>query len=272
MTSRTVAISGAASGIGQACAQRLAADGHRVIGVDRHFAEVVADLGTPQGRRQAVDQVAGACEGRLDGLVTCAGLAGAPGRAGSLLVSVNYFGTVALLEGLRPLMAARPRAAAVAISSHAATIQPDPPLAVTEACLAGEESRAMNLADAAGSLDAYSATKLAVARWVRRHAPTPDWAGAGITLNALAPGMTETPMVDEGRADPQVAPLFDLVPIPVGHTGRPEELAALIAFLLGPDGAYLCGSVIVVDGGTEALVRPDDWPSAWNLSGDPGLD
>ena len=78
-----------------------------MIGVDLHDAEVVADLGTPAGRAAAVDQVAGLAGGSLDGLVTCAGLAGAPSRPGSLLASVNYFGTVALMNGLRPLLTRR---------------------------------------------------------------------------------------------------------------------------------------------------------------------
>ena len=57
--------------------------------------------------------------------MTCAGLAGLPGRAGSLLASVNYFGTVDLLEGLRPLLG--PGGSAVAISSNSTTVQPAVP-------------------------------------------------------------------------------------------------------------------------------------------------
>ncbi len=59
--------------------------------------------------------------------------------------------------------------------------------------------------------------------------------GAGIRLNAIAPGMIDTAMIAEGRADPTVAPMLELFPIPSGGPGRPEEVAAVIAFLLGPD-------------------------------------
>ncbi|HUA96656.1 MAG TPA: SDR family NAD(P)-dependent oxidoreductase, partial [Acidimicrobiales bacterium] len=101
---RTVVVTGSASGIGAACARRLAGAPARVIGVDLHDAEVVADLGTPDGRRATVDRVAELAADGLDSLVTCAGLAGAPSRPGSLLASVNYFGTVEILQGLRPLL------------------------------------------------------------------------------------------------------------------------------------------------------------------------
>ena len=110
---RIVVVTGSASGMGAATRARLEADGQRVVGVDLRDAEVVADLGTPAGRQAAIDAVAELAGGSIDGLVTWAGVAGlTEGPPGSLLVSVNYFGTVALLEGLRPLLAAGDRPAA----------------------------------------------------------------------------------------------------------------------------------------------------------------
>jgi NAD(P)-dependent dehydrogenase (short-subunit alcohol dehydrogenase family) len=257
----TIAITGTASGIGAACAARLIEAGNRVIGVDVREADIVADLATPQGRRGAVEEVGKASGGRLDGLVTCAGLGGGSDRAGSLLASVNYFGTVEVLAGLQPALARGRAPAAVAISSNSTTCQPRVPVDVVEACLAGDEEGARALADEAGSMAAYPATKVALTRWVRRHATGPHWAGAGVRLNAVAPGMTETPLVAEQRADPVIGPLMGRFPIPVGRSARPSEIAAVIAFLLGPEAAFFCGSVVFVDGGTDALLRPDDWPA-----------
>ena len=224
----------------------------------------MADLSTPDGRRQAVAAATERSGGALAGIVTCAGLAGTPDRTGSLLAAVNYFGTVDLLEGLRPLLA--PGGAAVAISSNSTTVQPAVPADLVEALLRGDEELSARIADSRGSLVAYPATKLAVAHWVRRQATGPDWAGSGLRLNAIAPGMIDTPMVAGMRADPEAGPLLDMLPIPVGRPGRPEEIAALVDLLLGPDGAFFCGSVVFCDGGSDALLRTNDWPAAWDIS------
>ncbi len=224
-------------------------------------------MGTAEGRARAIADITELSHGRLAGLVTCAGYAGAPWREGSLLASVNYFGSIELLAGLRPLLlSGGPGAAAVAISSNSTTVQPDIPAAVVDACLEHDEERARRLADEAGSLRTYPATKLAVAYWVRRQATGAEWAGSGLRLNAIAPGMIETPMITDMRADPDVGPLLDMLPVPVGRTGRPEEIAALIGFLLGPDGGYFCGSVVFCDGGSDALLRPNDAPAPWEIT------
>jgi NAD(P)-dependent dehydrogenase (short-subunit alcohol dehydrogenase family) len=104
-----------------------------------------------------------------------------------------------LIEGLRPLLARGQLPAVVAISSNSTTIQPGVPVDLTRLCLEGDEPGARALADDVDALHAYPATKLAVAWWVRRHAPSAEWAAAGIALNALAPGKVDAVV---GR-DPQ---------------------------------------------------------------------
>jgi NAD(P)-dependent dehydrogenase (short-subunit alcohol dehydrogenase family) len=257
---QTVVVTGSASGMGAATRARLEQAGQRVIGIDLHDAEVVADLGTPAGRVSAIAAVADLTGGTIDGLVTWAGLTGLTTVTGSALVSVNYFGTVALLTGLRPMLARAVQPAAVAISSNSTTCMPGVPIDVAELCLAGDEAGARTAADAAGGIRSYPASKLAVARWVRRNAPTAAWAGAGITLNALAPGAVETPMLEATRNDPVIGQFVDTFPVPAGRTGQPAELAEFAAFLLGPHARFCCGSVIFVDGGTDALLRADDAP------------
>ncbi len=251
----TIAITGSASGIGAATRARLEADGHEVIGIDLRDAEVIADLATADGRSGLADAVAARCGGVLDGLVAGAGVTG---DAGDLVVSVNYFGAVATLEALRPLLAVGREARAVAICSNATTTQPGYPAEVADVCLAGDEAAA-RAALADDGIGAYGVAKLALGRWVRRQATTEAWIGSGIALNAVAPGFIDTPLTTGGWDF--VASLGDVFPIPAGRPGRPEEVAALIAFLLGPDAGFFCGSFIHMDGGTDAKLRAEDWPS-----------
>ena len=264
-----VVVSGSASGMGAATAALLRASGTRVIGIDLRDADVIADLSTANGRRVAIDGVNELCAGRLDGAVLFAGVGGATGRAASMLVSLNYFGSVELFEAFRPMLAARGSTSAVAVSSNSTTCQPGWSEELVAACLAGDEKRACLLADEADSVTAYPATKAALARWVRRNAPTPAWAGAGIRLNAIAPGLVETAFVEETRNDSVLGELIDQFPLPLGRGGRAEEIARLAVFLLSDDASFFCGSFVVCDGGTEALLRPDDWPARWAVSAGP---
>lgn len=253
---RVVAVTGSASGIGAAVCERLAREGCRVIGVDLRASDVTADLSDPAGRARAVEGVRALAGSTLDGLVACAGL-GPQVASRETLVSVNYFGATALLDGLRPLLAQGKQPSAVAISSNSATIVPEGDGALVAACLDGDEASARRIAAALDGSSVYANSKLALARFVRRNAPGADWAGAGIRLNAVAPGAVQTPLLQEGLDDPQFGPAIRGFPIPLGGFGNPAQIAAAVAFLLGADGGFCCGTVLYADGGSDALIRRD---------------
>ena len=222
----TIAVTGSAGGMGRAVRTQLERQGHEVLGVDVVDSEVTADLSNHEGREAMVEAVTDLSGGRLAGLVVAAGLQkGDPG----VIVGVNHFGAVATLEGLRPLLQANGEAAAVVVSSNSTTTMPGYPTEIADAC-----------------------------RWARRAATADQWIGSGIRLNVIAPGFVDTPMTEGGWEFVQA--ISDVYPVPVGRPGTAEEAAGLIGYLLSPAASFFCGSFIVMDGGTDAALRPDDWP------------
>lgn len=259
--SRTYVITGAASGIGAATAQLLGERGHRVIGVDLRNADVNVDLTTAEGRERMVSEVSDASAGRIDAIIANAGLA----TPTATTVAVNFFGAVATLEGLRPLLAGSPAPRAVATASMASLYPPDD--ALLAALTAGDEAAALargaELEASAPELAnlIYGTTKRALAQWIRRNAPTPAWAGAGIPLNAIGPGVVATPMTADltSTAEAREA-LLQMVPMPLNGIFEPRDVAYLLAWLTSEENAHLCGQVVFIDGGSDAVIRGD---STW---------
>jgi NAD(P)-dependent dehydrogenase (short-subunit alcohol dehydrogenase family) len=250
----TIAVTGSAGGIGGAIRRRIEAAGHRVIGVDLRDADVVADLSAPDGRAAAVAGVQAAAADGLDGLVVAAGIGGSTSAPSATVARINYFGAAALLDGLHGDLARGDLRAAVAISSNSATAVPHADLTLLEHCLAGEEEAAAAAADGMDGEAVYALAKLALARQVRRLAVA--WA-PDVRVNAVAPGPVLTPLTQAALQHPVTGDLIRQFPIPLARWGEPEEIAAAVWFLLSPDSAWVTGSILFVDGGTDALLRPD---------------
>jgi NAD(P)-dependent dehydrogenase (short-subunit alcohol dehydrogenase family) len=267
---KTYAVTGAASGIGAATTAMLREQGHRVITVDRPgtAVDVAFDLATPDGREAAVAGVR-ALTDTLHGLVPAAGITGRTGADSALLVSINFFGAIAMVTGLHEELgrgAADGGAGVVLLASNSITGMPGWNAPVAQACLRDDEALAREEAAKVESVMVYPSTKAALAWWARREGVKPEWAGAGIRLNSVAPGATETPMVAEMRADPVFGPAIDAYPNAIGRTGKPEEVAATICFLLSEGAANIVGAVIYVDGGTDAILHPIS-PQGWEVTG-----
>ncbi|TAP39096.1 SDR family oxidoreductase [Arthrobacter sp. S39] len=255
---RTYIITGAGSGIGKATADRLRAQGATVVGVDLRGTEVQGDLSTAAGREAAVDAAVDAASGSVDAVIACAGIA----LPNPLTASVNYFGMTEFLTRIRPVLAqsTAPRAALV---SSVSSVHPNHP-GLVEALLTDNEGAALVVA-AEMTLDervanlVYQSTKRAISLWLRREAPTAGWAGAGIPLNAVAPGLVETPMTAGLLHTVDGAAMMDaIVPTPLNHHQSRESIADALIWLTSEQNSHMCGQMLYVDGGAEVVLRGTD--------------
>ena len=263
--SRTYVVTGTASGIAAATARILKERGNEVVGIDIHDADIVADLSTKQGRLDAASQAIERTGGKVDAVISCAGLALPIAKT----VSVNYFGMTEFLEAMAPTLAKSEAPRAVAISSMA-SLMPNDPALVKAMCVDEDEAkavaRAQELVEQGGGLEQliYGSTKRALSRWIRRQSIKGQWAGAGIPLNAVGPGIVRTPMVADMIATAEArAAIDEQVPMPLNYYLEPENVAHLLIWLTSVENTHVCGQTVYIDGGSDVALRGDN---IWDLA------
>jgi len=261
---RTYVITGAASGIGAATSKILKDAGHTVIGVDLENSDVNADLSTALGRHDGAAAVVDLSQGKIDAVIACAGLAHPIAKT----VSVNYFGVTEFLFALLPTLT-RSSAPRVAITSSMASLMPNSIELVAAMC-ADDEAKALEIAqglvDAGGGAEQliYGSTKRAISRWVRRESIRPRWAGAGIPLNAVGPGIVKTPMVADMISTKEARDAISaMVPMPLNGYMEPEAVASLLIWLTSPENTHTTGQTIYIDGGSDVALRGEN---IWDLA------
>lgn len=258
MDGQVVLVSGASKGIGLACVERFAREGARVVGLSRtadnlaRAAEFLAGKGLVMAATHAVDvsdahaaaRAVAQIErdtGPIAALVNCAGAAkryppaeldAAAFRQG---MDAKYFTTLHVLEPVIRAMASRRRGAIVNIIGQG-----------------GRQAGVMHIAG--GSANA--ALMLATVGFARAYA------GEGLRVNGINPGLTRTSRVDEGLAaaaratgrDKAALLAEETARIPMGRLAEPEEIAEVAYFLASSRASYVNGAIIPMDGCAASVI------------------
>jgi meso-butanediol dehydrogenase / (S,S)-butanediol dehydrogenase / diacetyl reductase len=234
-------VTGAGSGIGRATAARLAADGHRVVLAGRRrsaLEETAGLIGSP-------DTVVAACD-VTDAAAVGAVVDAADRAFGRIDVLVNNAGMSMTAEFDRMTLAAWRTVMAVDVESVVLVTQAALPL------LLERGGSVVNVASVAGlggdpGMTGYNAAKGAVVNLTRSLAV--EYAARGVRVNAVAPTLTST----DATADIAAGDVAEFLRrIPMGRAAEPADVAAVIAFLAGPDSRFVTGVVLPVDGGLRA--------------------
>ena len=244
---KIVAVTGGASGIGEAACRLAAAAGASVAVLDideARAAEVAAAINAGSGTAKAwpldvrdadnIESTIAAVEadlGPLDGMVASAGILQVPRGPEHTDLEVYDAVTAVNQRGVYLSCASAGKRMAVRGSGSIVTI----------ASIAG--MRAM-------PLHAYSPSKAAVISITQNLAV--EWGRSGVRVNAVCPGFTDTPMVDDGLQ--KMGQTLDQLTkrIPARRLGHPDEIAAAIAYLASDAAAYVTGHALALDGGLTA--------------------
>ncbi|MBV9090922.1 MAG: coniferyl-alcohol dehydrogenase [Mycobacteriaceae bacterium] len=260
---RRVAVTGCASGIGADVARMLSELGAEVVGLDRRspalqpkeFHEV--DLAD----RASIDRAVESIGGHIDSLFNVAGVSSGIGNP-LLVTTINFLGMRHLTEAVAPAMP--PGSSIACVSSLAAADYLDrrqriAGLLKTRSFEEGIEwcrRHPEELADGG-----YRLSKEAIIIYCMRNAA--PLGARGVRINCTAPGVTQTPILDQLRTA-YGQDYLDKIPKPLGRVSEPAEQAAVLAFLNSRAASYITGQVLWVDGGNvasrtaAALEGPED--------------
>ena len=241
MNGKGAIVTGASGGIGRAVAMRLARDGFAVVvnfaGNATRAEETVAAITAAGGRASAIKaDVASAAD--VDRL-----FAESASALGTIDVVVNSAGVMPLrpiaagdVDGFDKVVATNLRGTFLVLSRAATQVAPGGRIIAFSSSVIGKSFP---------TYGPYIASKAGVEGLV--HVLANEMRGRLITVNAVAPGPVATDLFLQGKSDAQVEQLTKLAPLE--RLGQPDDIAGVVSFLAGPDGAWVNGQVLRANGG-----------------------
>jgi NAD(P)-dependent dehydrogenase (short-subunit alcohol dehydrogenase family) len=249
---RRVVVTGCASGIGEQVARQLGELGAEVVGLDRNapalqlkeFHEV--DLAEPASIERAVKAIGGP----VDSLFNVAGVSSGIGNP-LLVTTINFLGMRHLTEALAPTMSQGSSIACVSSLAAAGYLDHQRTVAgllATRSFRGGIEWCERNPDELADG--GYRLSKEAIILYCMVNAV--PLGARGIRINCTAPGVTDTPILDQLRSA-YGQDYLDRFPKPLGRDSEPAEQAAALLFLNSQAASFITGQVLWVDGGNVAM-------------------
>lgn len=255
-------ITGGSNGIGFSAAEILRQAGNEVCNLDIVGGDINVNLGNPESRGKAIEELHKRYPEGIDGLICNAGVVVNNRLGPADVIAINYFGAVTMAEGCFDLLQKKHGACCVTCSA-ALTFYTQGKYDIVELLNNnGDEERILRLVSTFDKEEAgntmYGVSKYALARWMRRTAP--GWARKGVRLNAVAPGSCATKLTENMPREAFEAFVLGL-PMPIYYDAKchekAEDLGKTIAFLVREGASGICGQLVFCDAGTDGLLKAE---------------
>lgn len=259
------AVTGGSSGIGLQAVRILRESGHEVCNLDIVGGDLSVNLGDASSRACALRELHERYPEGMDGLICNAGVTAGARLTPADVISINFFGAVAMAEGCFDLLARKHGACAITASGALAMYKRYREYDITELLLSSaDEPRIRKLIDTferpLADTQMYIVSKYAIVNWMRRHSA--GWSKKGVRLNCVAPGVTATKITD-GMPDDAFESVVMSNPMCIYYDQKtmmpPADVASVLVYAVSDTASGVTGQLLFADGGTADILKTESF-------------